>query len=431
MKSGQYHLSFQLPVRNSTILEAAQRMAEMIQVSIIIGYPIVGMLASILVPDSGLPAIFYRALVVICAVFVLFTALIKRVPGKIPIILYLFLLLYALRLLYDWTFEQIETADTSLLYFGCLVLFPVAAVNLFSYSITNDTRFAKAIVAYGLVFLLLSVFAYFSGLAFNPWADQGVELERFQVYRVNPISIGVASGFIILASIYLLMEQKCSSYYRLFLLFTASIAFYSILLSNSRGPILGCSLSVMWFLYSRGRKAVLIVPIIVSLLAIFYVSTELVDGVINRFLIDYRDDGAIGQRLISQQAAIESFMNFPILGQHFLDPKLGAGLYPHNIIIETGMALGLVGLILLSVIILRAAVYVFRCFGQVHPLYTMIFVQAGVMTMTSGTIWSSDAFFFAVGTILVVTPNVEACHRRQIIHKVRERESAIIHSGAN
>ncbi len=381
--------------------------AKAVQVSILLGYPIVGMLASILGADSSLPSIFYRTLVVIASGAVFLTALSRPLPGRISPLLYLFLIIYAVRLLYDWLVAEIDSADASLLYFAGVVLIPVAAVNLFAHRITRDILFARALVAFGLIFLLSALFATYAGFGYNPWASQGIEVERFQVYRVNPISIGMASGSVLLAAVYLLIETKVTLRYRFILLFTTVLGSYMLLASNSRGPLLSVSVAILWLVARRIRRMIYVIPIALFMAGMIYANDELAYKIVGRFTADYNSDGAIRERLISQQAAIESFVNYPILGQHFLDPELGVGSYPHNIIIETGMALGLVGLVLLLLIIIRTVIYVGRSFGRQHVFYTMLLLQTGILSLTSGTLWGTDALLFLVGTVLVVTPRIE------------------------
>ena len=52
---------------------------------------------------------------------------------------------------------------------------------------------------------------------------------------------------------------------------------------------------------------------------------------------------------VALRDGIEGFAQNPIFGSYFQNPAKGPGLYPHNIIVETGMALGVVGPALLLI----------------------------------------------------------------------------------
>ena len=114
----------------------------------------------------------------------------------------------------------------------------------------------------------------------------------------------------------------------------------------------------------------------------------------------YNVDRSAMERLTAQSLAIEDFLSSPLIGRYYIHPNLGRGLYPHNIIIETAMALGIVGLALLFIVILRGALKVLRYFSFEHPLLTMLLVQYTVEAMVSGALWGSDNFFVLLGVLL-------------------------------
>jgi hypothetical protein len=161
-------------------------------------------------------------------------------------------------------------------------------------------------------------------------------------------------------------------------------------------------MAVLWFASTRIRRLVFLLPVGLLVVGILSTDVNLADKVYGRFTVDYLSDGAVVERLISQRAAIDAFFEHPFLGAYYLDPALGVGFYPHNIFIEAAMALGLFGLALLVIVTWRSILAIWKGFGAAHRLYTMLFIQYGVLSLTSGNLWSGDAFFYLLGLPLIL-----------------------------
>ncbi|WP_287204143.1 hypothetical protein, partial [Mesorhizobium sp.] len=81
--------------------------------------------------------------------------------------------------------------------------------------------------------------------------------------------------------------------------------------------------------------------------------------------------------------AISDFIDSPIVGKHFIDMNWGPGLYPHNILIETLMALGLVGAVPLY-LIFGMSIYRAMKFRADLTFYTIIYMVSFAFLQTSG-----------------------------------------------
>lgn len=74
--------------------------------------------------------------------------------------------------------------------------------------------------------------------------------------------------------------------------------------------------------------------------------------------------------------------------------------YPHNLFIETAMALGVIGLVMLFALLAKSARAAFRLAADRKLLLPMLFAQYFVGAQLSGAIWGNSAFW-AVTTLLV------------------------------
>lgn len=378
-----------------------------LQVAIMLGYPLVAALFALLGFDSDTPSIVYRAL--ICAVSgVVFFVCARSGLSDVPKPLWLFMIIYLIRLIYDWKYAGIVAADTSLLFYVVTVILPVSALHVSATRAIDNTGFAKAMVSAGFIFLIAILAARAAGLGANPWESQGIEADRFMLERLNPISIGNAAATIMLSCLYLLVEARPSPRLRGFAGICLALSAYVLLLGNSRGPIAGLLVAITWFISRKLRRAVYIMPIAVVLISVATLNADLADKVLGRFTVDYLSDGSINERLVSQTAAIDAFFAQPLTGAYYLDPTLGVGFYPHNIVIESGMAVGIIGVSLLIYILLRAISSMIGSFGNRYSLYTMLGIQYIILSLTSGTLFAVDAFYFLIGLPFILGRHMTA-----------------------
>lgn len=374
------------------------------QVSILLGYPLVAMWEAFVGGEGSFAAIVYRTIVCAAALGLIAVSLSDRAAGRLPKMLWFFLAVYTIRLLYDWLYADIIRADFSLLFFAGTTLLPVAALHLSAIKGTSDQRLSKFVLGFGFLFLALALVAQVLGLGGDAFAVSGADSIRFGTEKLNPISIGSAAGTIGLAALFMLSEPKSAGLVRWKQLaaLVVVLAAYIMLLGNSRGPIIGVVMAVLWFASTRIRRLVFLLPVGLLVVGILSTDVNLADKVYGRFTVDYLSDGAVVERLISQRAAIDAFFEHPFLGAYYLDPALGVGFYPHNIFIEAAMALGLFGLALLVIVTWRSILAIWKGFGAAHRLYTMLFIQYGVLSLTSGNLWSGDAFFYLLGLPLIL-----------------------------
>jgi O-antigen ligase len=385
-----------------------------VRVLVLIGYPAVGVFVTFagLGEASQTLTVPYRVGVLCLAMIVIGAAVTRGLLGRIDGLLVLFWLIYAIRLFYDWQFADIPGADDSLLFFLMVVVVPSIAGILVGTELFADALFAKSVMIVGMFVLVACVAGYAFGYGFNPWADLGEETKRLGFEALNPISVGNAAAIVIICAFFLLMETRLSIVYKSAAWVAMGLGGYLIAVANSRGPIIACGLALVWFLLARIKRAAYVLPLFLALPFFISADNALIANLLERFTLNYEEDGSSMSRLLSQQAAIEAFLEHPLFGAFYVDPTLGQGFHPHNIVIETAMALGIFGLLLMLAMLIRAATKVLIFFNAAHPLLVMLLIQQFVLANTSGALYACDAFFMLLGMTFGAVPPVKQRHLR-------------------
>jgi hypothetical protein len=379
---------------------SSQRVALFLRALVIVGYPTIGVIVSLIGQPSTVLSIPYRVAVLLLAIYVILQSLSSRRRGRIDGLLMVFLVAYSLRLTYDWLFGGIPSADTSLQFFIVAVVVPSIACSLAGTDSFSDEVFAKVVLPMGLFTLIMAYWTYLLGLGFNPWVDQGGETTRLAFQALNPISLGNVGVTCMISGIYLIYQRGIGRLTRIMSLFGVCLGIFIVIVANSRGPILGGILVLVWFLSSRIRTF-LFLPLLLPLLPfLIFSENPLILNVLERFTMDVRLDEAAQGRLRSQYAAWNAFLESPIIGKFSLDPAMGIGFYPHNVIMESAMALGVVGVALLLIILARAGFRVVQFFNTTHPFLTLLLIQYFVSSQLSGTIWANDGLFMLLSLTL-------------------------------
>jgi hypothetical protein len=372
-------------------------LGRVLRLCILIGYPFIAVVSTIIPQVQGELSIAYRAVVLALAFSVLIMTA-SKVRFSLGFVLVMtFLLAYLLRLLVDlFTLDQ-KTIYSLLLFFVGFVLVPVSGVLSCGIEQESDERLARLIVRFGLILMLFFSSVWATGSGFNAWADFGGDTDRLALSALNSISMGHAAVVVILASLSLLVHFRTRGPHRSLAIVAILAAMLVLYASNSRGPIVSAAAAMLWLFSGNLRRSWIILTLIAGTLVYLVLLTNHLDIVLNRFTFDTLEDQSNLGRAVAQRAAIDAFFSSPTFGAFSFNPKLSIGDYPHNLFIETAMTMGLVGLGGLLLILVYVAVRIKRFYNAEHPLLTALLVHQFVAIQFSGSIVSADAFFMMLG----------------------------------
>ena len=315
-----------------------------------------------------------------------------------------FLAIYGFRLLFDWLYVGIPGVEDALIFFMMVCAVPVTASMFAAPTDQDDILFAKWLMSFAILILVLADAAQRLGYSYNPWIQYRTELTRLGFEALNPISLGHVAGLSTICGVYLFVNRRPGMASMAAAGFAVFLGALMLVLANSRGPIIAAGFAISWFFLSRLRRAFYIAPLLLGVAYFLSSDNILITNVMDRFGGDLQSNASNAGRLLSQSLAIEAFFRSPLIGEFYRDPSLDEGSYPHNLIIETAMSLGLFGLTLLTVMFLRVWKNIISFYNAEHPLLVMLMLQSFVATSLSGAIWGADGFFLLLSLCLTARP---------------------------
>lgn len=185
-----------------------------------------------------------------------------------------------------------------------------------------------------------------------------------------------------------------------------------LLMGSSRGSILAFVMVIILLAYLKGYRLkllifsvgiILLFPLILVLSSGF--GSSLFDRVIATFKSSQSGEYLNEDRPYLFKNAIKNFIDKPIFGD--LIENRGIGHHPHNVIIESFMAMGIIGGILLLslLIILFYMTSVIAKKTNKFDWVIIVFFISFSMSMVSGAIWSSIWLWTSSGSIMGIYYN--------------------------
>jgi O-antigen ligase len=312
-------------------------------------------------------------------------------PTLNQVFLWLFLLFYLFRLLFDFAVPDLPLVQQSLLtYVFILVLPALSAGRLLRGHLPNWACSLALGLLGGVICLLASsikIFAFGVEQTIDPLATVG----RLAFVALNPISLGHAAVTTLICFL-CLSTYRPRFHIRLLYLATALVAAYCLVLSGSRGPLVSLAACIIVFLYHEKRVR-LIVFLLLPLLVLLLGSDS---HYFSRFESMDIDPSSL-LRLEIQRNSLDQFLEHPLFGSSYVD--LVTGDYPHNLFLDVAMSMGLFGLLVLGFLLYGAASVARNQLRRGQHLLPLLFIQYFFAAQFSGTIWGM-APFFAVLSVL-------------------------------
>ena len=361
---------------------------------VLVGSPIAGV-AAVFVPfiESTTINYGYRALVAGTSALMVIGALLLNRKPLFPIAFTVFLLGYLIRLYIDAYMAGIYRADIAILFYFGAVLPPVLAV-LFAGRGLSEKRLIRPM----LLFTLGSTTALFLLGFFGVESEMISSLEqtggRLNLETVNAIVIGHVAASLLIASVAAWPNRSVP---RPLLVAAATIAVATMLQAGSRGPFVALGVCLIAYSVIVRRWGLLAIALIgVVAVALRSSPDQLV--VLERFTTAGWDASA-SARLLTQDYAIADFLDNPLFGVSYIEQATLD--YPHNLFIDTAMAMGLAGLVPLIIVTFQLGRAVVRRFRSGEFLIALLATQYFVAAQFSGSTWAHVQLFTLLALVLV------------------------------
>lgn len=373
----------------------------------LVGYPLVALLASALNLSRDATSVPFRVFVILLSIWTIAHFAASRYRYRLDFALLAFWSLYAFRLFWDINFGRFDGAETALTFFLATAALPGLAIMLAAHGY-HERLAAQLLFVLGAIVsagsLALS-FLHIGGAALKTEVTGRLALES-----LNAITLGHVAVTTIVAAIVLWQSPNQTgrkSVFRILsgrqiaLLTGAGLALFCLIITASRGPAVALALTLASYAVLQGRWGQIVAAVLAGLALLPTVLSFRGVGIIDRFIGVSTDRSAM-ERLVLQGRALDQGLAHPVFGSAYVEAS--SGKYPHNLIIESFMALGLVGLLLFAFICARGGLTAARRLRSRDTLIPLLMVQYFVAGMFSGTFWGTGALFAILALLAVQSP---------------------------
>lgn len=364
---------------------------------LIVGFEFISFIPQIFGVDSQVVTIPYRILFVFLGIALFVNK--KQFPlNKMPVdfvSILIFWLIYLFKGITDliFNYQEFHLLSGNFFLFSVLLCFFPMLPMLLSFTEKEIDEAKRITLFLTIIINLWSLVNNSSGLI------EGTTVRFLGNDILNPISYGHTGVILILLAITYLSGSNLI--FRLFYFGLILVGIANIGLSASRTPVMEllASLVFIFILDFRNIKAknMALVTVLFSL-AIYYfwdylfVFNTLFDRIENTGI---NSDMGNVERVDLFSDAIKTAIANPVLGEHAI------GSYPHNLILEAFMALGVIGGFLMIYIFFIGTTAVIRLMknSKLNWLGLLLLTQL-VSSLMSGAIWNNMIFWPLIALVL-------------------------------
>jgi O-Antigen ligase len=366
---------------------------------IVLAFPLAGVLSSVFGLSSNVLTTASRFVVFAVGIVVFgrnFLAGQLRLPS---LLLLLFFLAYGFRLMWSYFFEFKIDALVAFNFFILATLVPALIATTHNRWVGNSTQLIDGIVWMGAIFLIIVVALRLSGVndfAYSETSNSALARQGFE--RLNPIALGATAAAIAGVALFGALSKR-SIFYRMVCVFDILTGLYMLLASGSRGPILGFAGSVVITALANRRARASVILGLIALLPLLLFSFVDVNQTLerSRFATTGSDANSL-ERFIYYVEAWDAFLSSPIVGANFELPiTLG---WPHNIYLESLMAVGVTGGGLFFYLLFKTYRTAFGMLRRGPDALATILFQHSIIGLFSGSLWATSTLFVIMAVFL-------------------------------
>ena len=394
------------------------------------GFPFVASLATALDVASAPISIAMRIAMLAIGMLIIFLAVIRKNTafsrGWFWAVLLLFWAAYLLRMFYDTTFRAqwlSRQPDDYWVWAIGACLIPALALLAKVRHVAYQAAYRWSVVA---LFVAASLVMVFGGTEVMPdWGDS-YDIGRLHLESLNPISAGhLGLSLLLLASWPIISNaEKVSRTKWAIVLAAISLGAYLLIAAASRGPIATMFAVICFYILSvnfkKTWKPMGFAGVLVALGYLLAVRFEEAGQfqMLSRIEDAFGgEDVAVSGRQVALTGAFQQFMSSPVFGSA-LEEEI-SGFYPHNVVMESFMATGLVGGLPFVGLLAFGffAAYKLLKWRSENAWVALIFAQYAVAAQFSGAIYGSTTMWtFLAATIALYlgTKRMMACTKSNL-----------------
>lgn len=350
----------------------------------ILGFPIVASITVILsFQGNGLSIAYRIAYLIICSALLLRSLLARQY--RIDLLISIFLFIYTWRIGYDYLYSNLPKIDEDTQFYVATVLLPVLCIGGGRKWYDENTALLWLLFV-GVVGNLLVVYALRTNAAYFS-SNPNIEVQA-ALTTLNPITMGY-NGIITASAATMIMLRTRNLLWRAFLVFSILLSIYLTVTAAARGPIVAlfCGMAVMGLTNRRASVGFISASLIAAVVVNF---TGLPDIVFDRFSSAGTDRSSL-ERVEAITLAIKEASDNLLFGYAYIEPV--TGLYPHNLLVESALAIGIVGLLLMGWMLMSMLFNSLRSAFRGEMLMPFLAITQFVNAWLSASLWTSVAFY--------------------------------------
>jgi hypothetical protein len=370
----------------------------------IMGYILTATVTAAIAVENSPLAIGLRTFTVFTAIGLLCLKFVRGINSNVSLttIFYLsFWSLYVIKLFMVTLEAGITNSHMELKEYWTWAILICALPSMAVLTIKNPVVFDKLLKALvcSLAFSVVGVLLNGSFWAIDDVSGDSVYTGRFSLPALNPISIGHLGLTFLITMMWL--SKSCKNIGPRFLVLVGgSLGVLLIILSASRGPLISGFIVCTFYVMSRSRfpiRKIFLYSLLITFVLLVFVKVH--PQYLASMLLLFRigiEDQSLSYREEAITGAIIQFLNNPIFGGGIVEEA--TGFYPHNVFIESFMALGLVGgLLLLALnLILLKNLWIQLKSGESRGWIGLLYLQQLVAVQFSGSIVKSPEYWIFV-----------------------------------
>lgn len=240
------------------------------------------------------------------------------------------------------------------------------------------------------------------------------DIGRLNIVSLNPISVGHLGVSLLLLSMWPFVHQTGQTWQKAIYGLLGMLGLYLLLAAASRGPIAALVLVILFYIAAQDfKRFAKILPILVLLLWATSKLGTYLESSENYKVFDRVESALSGEdksvvgRQVAYAGAAQQFLEHPVFGDTLEEKQ--TRYYPHNVILESYMATGLVGGISFTLLIGYGIFVAFKVAKarSKHGWIALVFIQYLVGAQFSGALYTSTTMwsFFAL-TVVVLRAKV-------------------------
>ena len=384
-----------------------------------VGYPLLSASLGAFDAYARIFSIIYRAFVVFSSLFLIRVAVL-RIPGRgwqgfvVVAFCALWVMLLA-RFAWDSSFVPIPLPLPWFeLFLQMIGITLIPTIALFHAPSERAFDIARRIMLFGGV--IAGLFLIVAVIRIVIENDNLRALARLGTEELNPITLGhIGTTIVIVALLGRPVPRAKSLVVRILdslavRLPAGLIGGFLAIASASKGPIVALICVMMVWQVARiaraGSARAVFVAVVrlgvvfaaMIVLAIFLALFAQVT-VVDRFA-NFTTDASTSERMLHWTRAMLEFESSPWLGSSFVEIK--ARFYPHNLFIETLMAVGIPGFLALCAILVPVVRAGYRVLFTRHDWVALLLVQQLLSMLFSGSVYFSSQFWGAAAAALAI-----------------------------